>query len=149
MSSGSVSGQRKQSLARDDFIDLQKNKPIGCVPIGLSRESGPSLILRFKILLTRTAYGTDPIVRKGFERSSGSNPAVRISLRWIVNIATDRTNVFLHFPAFFLVKYRTGAHNIIRVVFFKGPELWLKKAVPGTDPGTAMSVILVSAGGFG
>jgi hypothetical protein len=85
------------------------------------------LVLGLEILLTRTAYGTDPIVRKGFERGSGSDPAVRISLRWIVDIATDSTNVFLHLPALFLVKYRTGI--IISYVCFFSRELRLPAVV--------------------
>jgi hypothetical protein len=110
----------------------------------LSRENGSSLILRLKILLARTAYGANPIVWKGFERSPGSNPAVRISLRWIVDIATDSTNVFFHIPALFLVKYRTGAHSIIRAFFFKGVPNFGKKAVPGMYPETAVIAMVVS-----
>jgi hypothetical protein len=83
-------------------------------------------ILRLKILLARTAHGTDPIIRKGLERSTGGNPAVRISFCWIVDIATDSTNIFLHLPALFLMNYRTGTMISYVCFFAKAPVLGKK-----------------------
>jgi hypothetical protein len=64
-------------------------------------ESPCGLILLFKLVFGCSADGAGPIIRKVCERGPRLNPTVRISIGRVIDVATNRANIFIH--SFFLL----------------------------------------------
>jgi hypothetical protein len=65
-------------------------------------ESPSGLVLLFKLVFTRSADGAGPVIGKIVKRGPSLYTTVRISIGRIIDITTNRANIFIH-PSFLLL----------------------------------------------
>ncbi len=67
----------------------------------LVEKSPCGLVLLFKLIFCCSADGASPIIRKVCKRGPGLNTTVRVSIGRVIDVATNRANIFIH--SFFLL----------------------------------------------
>ncbi len=67
----------------------------------LMEESPSGLVLFFKLVFGRSADGAGPVIRKVCKRGPRFNTTVRVPIGRVIDVATNRANIFIH-PQFLL-----------------------------------------------
>jgi hypothetical protein len=65
-------------------------------------ESPSELVLFFKLVFGRSADGAGPVIRKVSKGGPRFNTTIRISIGRVIDVATNRANIFIH-PLFLLL----------------------------------------------
>jgi hypothetical protein len=68
----------------------------------LMEESPSGLVLLFKLVFARPADGTGPVIGKIVKRGPSLYTTVRVSIGRIIDVTTNRANIFIH-PSFLLL----------------------------------------------
>ena len=62
----------------------------------LVEESPWGLVLLFKLVFGRSADGAGPVIREVCKRGPRLNTTVRVSIGRVIDVATNRANIFIH-----------------------------------------------------